>query len=300
MRKLAYLFAIVLGGVLLSSGRAHVAAQQQKAPPASAKLAGKRSASAKWPVMRTDGQPDIEGIWQPDWTWGCGQAAARGCMAPGTLGMNYEPLPNIFGSNRTSGSMIIDPPDGRIPYLPWARKRRDEIQDHYLAPTPAQVDTRTRGWPDGLPRLNWYYQFEIRQVPHAVVFLYEVQHEFRYVPLDGRPHLDDGVKMWMGSSRAHWEGTTLVVEVRNLTDQMRLDVVGDFASDGLRITERWKFVDANSLEYQATLEDPKVYSRPWTFLTKLKRFENPDYETFEYAGVEGTKDPDLIESLQKR
>jgi hypothetical protein len=284
----------LVGGVMLAAV-AVIAGQTPKAPSAPAKpAAAQAKPAAAWPVMRKDGQPDMEGVWEPD--WGCND---RGGCGPGTVGMNIEELKNLFGSRATSASMVIDPPDKKIPYLPWARARRDEVADHHLAPNPAQVDTRTRGWPDGVPRLNTYHQLEFRQQPGAVLILYEVQHEFRYIPLDNRPQLDPGVNLWMGSSRGHWEGTTFVVDVRNLSDQIRMDVIGDFFSDGVKITEHWKFLDAENLMYQATVEDPKVYSRPWTYEQKLKRFPNKDYEAFEYAGVEGTKDPDLIESLQK-
>src|SRR5262249_6705130 len=152
-----------------ASGQSKTGASKAPKTPPSGKQA---SAPGKWPAIRQDGQPDAEGVWQPIW-------------GAGTVGMNIEELPNLFGGRRSSESMIVDPPDKKIPYLPWARKRRDEVQDHHLSPNAAQMDTRTRGWPDGVPRLNWYYPVEIRQLPHAVLMLYEVQHEFRYIPLDG-------------------------------------------------------------------------------------------------------------------
>ena len=84
--------------------------------------------------------------------------------------------------------VVVDPADGMIPYLPWARERRNEVSGHHLTPNPGQVDTSTRGWPDGVPRLNYYgiHPFQILQPAGAVVILYEKQHEFRYIPLDGR------------------------------------------------------------------------------------------------------------------
>src|SRR6476660_7903607 len=91
--------------------------------------------------------------------------------------------------------------------------------------------------------------FQIIQPENAVVFLYEAQHEFRYVPLDGRPQPDKGVKLWMGSSRGHWEGNTLVIDVTNNYDRVRFSVVGDFASDDLKVTERWKWIDRDTIEY---------------------------------------------------
>jgi hypothetical protein len=119
-----------------------------------------------------------------------------------------------------------------------------------------------------------------------VLFMYEVDHEFRYVPLTGSPHPGKDVKLWMGASRGHWEGTTLVIETANLNDSTRFDVVGDFHSDEMRLTERFTFADKDTLLYRATIDDPKVYTRPWTIALTNKR--PPEIkELLEYAGVEG-------------
>lgn len=106
--------------------------------------------------------------------------------------------------------------------------------------------------------------------------------------------MDSGVKLWMRSSRGHWEGTTLVVNVTNHSDRVRFSVMGDFASDELKVTERWKWVDRDTVNYTATLEDPKVFSRPWTAGMTLKRITEPGFELMEYSGVEGEKDQHLM------
>lgn len=234
------------------------------------------------PTLLPDGQPDVSGIWQ-----------ARG---PGAAGLNVEALPNMMESGRTASTTVIDPPDGRIPYLPWARVRRDEVQDHHLAPNQAQVDTRNRGWPDGVPRINYYTvnPFQIIQPEGKVVVLYEAQHEFRVIPLDDRPQPDVGVTLWMGSSRGHWEGHTLVVDVRNVSDRVRLSVAGDFHSDAVQITERWNFLSADTLRHETTFVDPSVYSAPWTMYNNIQRNTGEGFELMEYAGVEGEKDADLM------
>ncbi len=101
----------------------------------------------------------------------------------------------------------------------------------------------------------------------------------------------------MGTSRGRWEGTTLVVEVKNLSDRMRLSLQGDFASDALTVTERWNFVDAHTLQYSATLTDQKVYTQPWTVSHKIERNPDPAFELMEYAGVEGERDVDLMREI---
>jgi hypothetical protein len=239
---------------------------------------------AQWaPAKRADGQPDIAGIYQ---------ASGSG----GGAGTNIEPMAGMMGTSATSPGIVIDPPDGLVPYLPWARVRRDEVQKHHLHPNQAQVDTRNRGWPDGVPRINYYSvnPFQILQPLGAVLILYEAQHEFRHIPLDGRPHIDDGVKLWMGSSRGRWDGNTLVVDVRNINDRVRFSVSGDFASDAVTVTERWQWTDQNTIQHSATFEDPKVYARPFTVAKTIRRINDRGFEIMEYSGVEGEKDVHLM------
>ena len=234
------------------------------------------------PAKLKDGQPDISGYYQME-----GMAGSGGLFLENTVSvMNRRPGKGV----------VLDPPDGMIPYLPWARVRRDEVGNFVASPNNAQVDTRNRGWPDGVPRVHFYFvnPFQIAQSDGAVLFLYEAQHEFRYVPLDGRPQPDQDVKLWLGSSRAHWEGTTLVVQVSNITDRVRLSVAGDFASSDVKVTERWTWVDHDTIQYSTTLEDPKVYSRPWTAGVTLKRIKEKGFELMEYSGVEGDKDAHLM------
>ncbi len=107
------------------------------------------------------------------------------------------------------------------------------------------------------------------------------------------------MKLWLGSSRGRWEGTTLVVEVTNITDQVRLSVVGDFASDSLKITERWHFSGDGTAVVTATFDDPRVYARPWTVSKKIERVKEPHFEVMEYAGVEGEKDAHLMVDIPK-
>src|SRR5262249_41544321 len=126
----------------------------------------------------------------------------------------------------------------------------------------------------------------IMQPPGYVVFFHETHHEFRIVPLDGRPQPGQDIKMFLGSSRGHWEGNTLVVDVANNNDVTRFDVVCDFHSDQMRITERWTIVDRDTIQYRATIDDPKIYTKPWTLGVTHTRGKAGN-EIMEYAGVEG-------------
>jgi hypothetical protein len=165
---------------------------------------------------------------------------------------------------------------------------------NFIHPSAAGVDTNSRGWPEGVPRENYYSSqdgslggpIQILQPPGYVVFFYETHHEFRIVPLDGRPHVGRDIKLWEGDSRGRWEGTTLVVDVTSNKDSTRFSVVGDFHSDAMRVTERWTFVDRDTLDYKATIDDPKVFTKPWTLGIPLAR-TMPGTELLEYAGVEG-------------
>ncbi len=112
---------------------------------------------------------------------------------------------------------------------------------------------------------------QILQPPGHVVFLAGFNHSYRVVPLDGRPHLPENVKLFMGDSRGRWEGNTLIVDVTNNNDKTWLDVIGSFHSDALHVVERFTVVDARTINYEATIEDPKVYTRPWKLALVLER-----------------------------
>ena len=263
--------------------------------------------SEEWtPSLTPDGQPDIQGIWAPGSGGGTlflepiGYLMSMGMPPPqlGTslLAVSGPPPVNIAegGPPPLNQGTIIDPEDQIIPYQPWAKERRNEVLLTYGDPNPAQVDTQTRAWPLGVPRANIYSShdgsigapIQILQPPGHVVFLYEVGHEFRVVPLGDRPHPGEDIKLWMGDSRGRWEGNTLVIDVTNHNDSTRLTIPGDFHSDEMRVTEEWTFFDENRIEYRATIEDPQVYTRPWTIGMTLTRGQ-PGTELLEYAGVEG-------------
>jgi len=233
----------------------------------------------EWRTYLPDGQLNVQGLW----TYTLG-------------GLNIEELSNVMETERTAPSMIIEPSDQVLPYHPWARTRRNEVLNNYNHPNHAQVDPQNRGWPDGIPRLNYYTPgpIQILQPPGYVVFLYETQHEFRVVPLDRRPRLDSKIKLWMGDSRGRWEENTLIIDVTNHNDSTRLSVVGDFHSDEMRVIESFTFIDSDTLEYRAKIDDPKTYTKPWVLGVTIKRDTLPGNEIMEYSGVEGEKDANLM------
>jgi hypothetical protein len=120
------------------------------------------------------------------------------------------------------------------------------------------------------------------------VLLNDFAHAFRVIPLDQRPRLGENVKLWQGDSRGRWEGNTLVIETTNSNDKTWFDKIGSFHSDSMRVTERLTRVDATTLTYRATIDDPRVFNRAWTIGLTLKTADDtPGFELIEQACYEG-------------
>jgi hypothetical protein len=182
--------------------------------------------------------------------------------------------------------VIVDPPDGKIPYQPWAAKQKaDNIEHHMFNDPQAHCDL------SGVPRQMYTpFGFQILQPPGSVLLLYEAFHSYRIIPLDGRPHIPAAIRLFEGDSRGRWEGDTLVVDVTNQNPSTWFDMAGNFHSDALHVVERFTPVDANTISYEATLDDPKVFTRPFKIAFALGRNPDPNYQQMEYACVEGEKD----------
>jgi hypothetical protein len=181
--------------------------------------------------------------------------------------------------NRTS--LITDPPDGRMPaVVPAAAGRTMKAYPTQSAEGPEARGLSERcitfGVPDVLAGYNSYYQ--IVQSPGAVVLHSEKIHDARIVLLDGRPHAPAAVSSWLGDSRGHWDGDTLVVETTNLRSSFLI------ASDALRLTERFTRVGPDTMRYEVTVDDPQTWTRPWTLMIPLRR---SDQHIYEYACHEG-------------
>jgi len=259
--------------LLLSSLAGLEAAEQGGQAPAA-------GARAYTPPRTPDGQPDIQGFWNPIGTF------------YNIQDLEFQAIYQNFASAdpaRRGKSLIVDPPDGKIPYQAWAAEKVNEVMQHHADPTPRYLDPNARCFPQGVPRHLNNRELEIFQPPGHVVFFNMAHHTYRVVPLNGGPHIPEGVKLWMGDSRGRWEGNTLVVDVTNNNDKTWFDVVGSFHSDALHVAERITPVSADAIEYEATLTDPKVYTRPWTMKLRIQR--NRDYgpELWEEACVESNE-----------
>ena len=233
------------------------------------------------PALLPDGQPDVQGPWRP-------VSGGTHSLDPAKSGAaDFEE--RITGVVKINPSLIVDPPDGHIPYQPWAKKLQQELAAVYEDPTrPEHIDTQTRCMVPGVPRLYYFPTFKILQPPGSGVFVWDEYHAFRVVPLDNRPRVPANVKLWVGDGRGRWEGNTLVIETTNLKAKSRLDVVGDFFSDKAQIVERFIFINANTMNYEATITDPTVFTRPWTMRVAQRRM--PDDEFLEWACHEGERD----------
>jgi hypothetical protein len=187
---------------------------------------------------------------------------------------------------------IVEPADRKIPYQPWAvRIGREGVNFREY------VDPRTTCSTAGVPRLALQDPSQILQPPtdDHVLWLHEDHHQFRVIAIDARPRPGDGVTMWNGFSRGRWEGNTLVIETTNLNGYTWLDDSGNFYTEAARLVERLTMVDADTIHYEVTIEDPKTYTRPWKAAWALVRDTTPGgYELFEEACREGDRDLPLI------
>src|SRR5262245_13994843 len=275
----------------------------------------------RWtPSRLPDGQPNMEGVYisgwsgpQERWTeaerkeWEEKMVKLRG-PNPSAYGREwterelhdkpaYVPKPGTV--------MVIDPPEGRIPWQPWAKAKQNYIRDNWFE-RPEFVDSRVRCLPAG-PRHTFpsgYNGWQVLQPPGYVIILQEHNHNYRVIPIDRNwkkgdkiQHPPANVQLWMGDSRGHWEGNTLVIDVTNFTDKTWVMgeiggegmSVGSFHSPALHMVERWTMRDANNIDYEATIEDPNVFTRPWKMRFGVWKRAPAGYENYEYACHEGNR-----------
>jgi hypothetical protein len=197
------------------------------------------------PIPRTpDGKPDLTGVWN-----GGGGALTHTVI--------LEEHPGGFGI--TGGkTLIIDPPDGIIPYQPWALKERDRRRDD------------ANGYEDPVGHCEFYdigrmhsFAMEIMYSGGNVI-INANQHITRNIDMKRKEHLPPGLRLWLGDPLGHWEGDTLVIESTNFAGKTRMAIGGDFYSEDARLIERFTMVDSNTIRWTLTVNDPKVFTRPWT------------------------------------
>lgn len=238
-----------------------------------------------WTGPRTaDGQPDVQGQWNKSW------AGSNGANFDLEEGIDPEEV-KLTGRDPKNfpRPKVVQTPDGLIPYQPWARALRQEIRKHVLNPAKVvHIDSNARCLQMGIPRQSLDTGFELLQTPGFVHFVYPYNNAYRIIALDGRPHLDDRLKLWQGNSVGRWEGNTLVVDVRNLNEHGWYDAYGNFHSDALRLEERWVFVSPNRVHYEVTSHDPRVFTRPWTARNEFARAPEK-IEIWESGCIEGER-----------
>jgi hypothetical protein len=208
------------------------------------------------PPLTADGRPDMQGYWERAFT--SQDVEEHVCL-------------------------VVDPPDRKIPYQPWALDFRKTIVERFISPLASCL-------PPGVPRHTIApAAHQIVQMPGYVMHLLEYSHSYRIIPTSGAPHVGSAIKLWQGNSRGRWEGNTLVVDVTNANGLAWLDNAGNFVSDALHVVERFTLVDRDTIHYEARLEDPKVYTRPWTMVTALVRNTQPSFEVWEQACHDGNQ-----------
>ncbi len=304
-RCLASMFALGAAIVVPSWVPEHVAAQARNSTPAEQK------SSLRTPL----GDPDLQGMWTNTTTTPMERPAdlsgkpvltdqerteldQRAAQRqdrrppPGNTGAyNSFWLEGGKASKRTS--LVVDPADGRLPYTPEGRKRAEAfaatINGNGTADSweDRNVYERciTRGLPGAMMPGFYNHNYHILQTPGYVVLLVEMIHDARVIPLDGRAHVGQNIRQWLGDSRGRWEGKTLVVETTNFTDKISdrgLTVFG--TSKNVRLVERFTRVDADTIDYQFTVDDGTAFTKPWTAAIPMTKIDGP---LFEYACHEG-------------
>jgi hypothetical protein len=193
-------------------------------------------------------------------------------------------------------SLIVDPPNGRMPALtPEGQKRRTALAARQTALSPQRppaswedydfyIRCISRGLAGSILPSSYDNGTQIVQAPGYVTLLHEKVHEARIIPLDKRPHVGQNIRSYLGDSRGHWEGNTLVVETTNFVDNktgVGRNGNGIPTSDALRLTERFTRVDANTIQYELAVDDPKIFMKSWKVAFPIT--QEPGYQLFEYS-----------------
>lgn len=207
--------------------------------------------------------------------------AKGGYTAPRHPWEGHADLSGIWQAKANAGDdvekLIVDPANKKIPYLPgMAAKQKENAKNK------AKLDPVGKCYMPGIPRLMYInYPFQIFQTAKYIMIVSEFAHVYRQIFMDGSSHLD-GLQFWLGDSRGHWDGDSLVVDVTDFNDETWFDKVGDYHSDQLHVEERFTRTGPDVLTYEATITDPKVYSKPWKISVPLALHKEPNFRLLEY------------------
>jgi hypothetical protein len=280
--------------------------------------------SSSWSAPRTPwGDPDLQGMW----TNATATPLERPKELEGKRVLTDEELaergPQVARENSTDNvpavatpvgshnefwrergrlgkrtSLLVDPPDGKLPPLtPEGQKAQTRLAEARKTNPADGPESRslferciTRGLPGAMMGNFYNHNYQILQTPGYVVIAVEMIHDIRIIPLDGRPHVGQQIRQWLGDSRGRWEGNTLIVETTNLNDisdraiNRMLGIVMFGTSATARVLERFTRLDADTIDYQVTVDDPETYTKPWTAAIPMTKLQGT---LFEFACHEG-------------
>ena len=222
------------------------------APVTAAAGAAAQAAAARPALPRTaDGRPNLQGVWQ-----------VRNRAS-------YNLLDHHARDGMPAGRGVVE--NNEIPYQPWAAARQQENYRNRAA-----ADPLGKCFLPGVPRIMYMeWPFQIFQTPDHVAIAFEWTQVFRLIYTNGSKPAE-GIEFWMGDSRGRWEGDTLVVNVTNHNDRSWFDASGNFHSEALSVVERYTLIDPDTIRYEATIEDPKVFTRPWRISMPVHRHTDTD------------------------
>jgi hypothetical protein len=230
------------------------------------------------PPRTTTGKPNLQGYWR-----------SRLITAFSLEGVSEDdPLTKLAVMPwDVAPTVIVDPPDGKIPYQPWATAigRRGVNFTKY-------IDPRTACNTAGVPRLALQDPSQIVQPPNDthVAWLHDDHHVNRIIAMDDRPHVGRNIKLWNGDSRGRWDGNTLVIDTTNVNGFTWMDDSGNFYSDSVHMVERLTMFAPDAMHYEVTIEDPAVFTRPWKIVWAQVRVTEKGFELFEESCWEGERD----------
>jgi hypothetical protein len=241
--------------------------------PLAIRACGREKARTFKASRTADGKPDLSGFW-------------RGSQVPHESLEAHPQTPDDTGGP----SAVVDPADGIVPIQAWAEAQRLENKARY-------IDQNAQCFQSGVPRHLYMGSYQFLQTPTHIIMQSEETNAVRIIKLDESPHIGKDILLWQGDSRGHFEGETLVVETTNQNGMPRLDQAGRFFTDAAVVTERFTMFEKDAMLYEATIDDPLVYTRPFTIAGSLRRNTTPGFELWEEACFEGEANSEHLRNI---